>query len=153
MMFIKTDDGYHLCSDRNTDDALAALRQAERLEPLSAATACDFGLISYWTRRYAKLSMRATERWTYIPPLLAHMFLWHGLMPRKAIAKRQSRFASKRACSSVDAHFWGNCWRRWAIVMAGAGSWPRQKPCSTNLGNLAVNTKSPPMMLRRSTQG
>lgn len=36
----------------NINEALAALRQAERLEPLSAAIACDFGFVYSWARRY-----------------------------------------------------------------------------------------------------
>jgi tetratricopeptide (TPR) repeat protein len=69
----------------NTDDALAALRQAERLEPLSAAIACDFGFIFYWTRRYAEaidachraLDLHPTFARTYVPLARAHAARGH----------------------------------------------------------------------------
>jgi TolB-like protein/tetratricopeptide (TPR) repeat protein len=63
-----------------TDDALTALRQAERLEPLSAAIACDFGFLFYWARRYAEaidachraLDLHPSFVRTYVPLARAH---------------------------------------------------------------------------------
>ncbi len=64
----------------NMDEALAALRQAERLEPLSAAIACDFGFVFYWARRYAEaidacrraLDLHPSFARTYVPLGRAH---------------------------------------------------------------------------------
>jgi len=62
------------------DEALAALRRAERLEPLSAAIACDFGFVFYWARRYAEaiaacrraLDLHPSFARTYVPLARAH---------------------------------------------------------------------------------
>jgi TolB-like protein/Flp pilus assembly protein TadD len=69
----------------DTDDALAALRQAERLEPLSAAIACDFGFVFYLARRYAEaidacyraLDLHPTFARTYVPLARAHAAQGH----------------------------------------------------------------------------
>jgi serine/threonine-protein kinase len=67
------------------DEALAALRQAERLEPLSAAIACDFGFLLYWARRYAEaidacrraLDLHPSFARTYVPLVRAHAAQGH----------------------------------------------------------------------------
>jgi len=64
----------------NKDEALAALRRAERLEPLSAAVACDFGFLFYWARRHAEaiaacrraLDLHPSFARTYVPLARAH---------------------------------------------------------------------------------
>jgi TolB-like protein/Tfp pilus assembly protein PilF len=69
----------------NTDAALTALTQAERLEPLSAAIACDFGFAFYWARRYAEaidacqraLDLHPTFSRTYVPLARAHAAQGH----------------------------------------------------------------------------
>ena len=68
-----------------TDNALTALRQAERLEPLSAAIACDFGFVFYWGRRYAEaidacrraLDLHPSFARTYVPLARAHAAQGH----------------------------------------------------------------------------
>ena len=62
------------------DKALAALRQAERLEPLSPAIVCDFGFLFYWARRYVEaidashraLDLHPSFARTYVPLARAH---------------------------------------------------------------------------------
>jgi len=69
----------------NMDEALAALRQAERLEPLSAAIACDFGFVFYWARRYAEavdacrraLDLHPSFARTYVPLARAYAAQGH----------------------------------------------------------------------------
>jgi len=67
------------------DEALAALRQAQRLEPLSAAIASDFGYLTYWARRYAEaidacrraLDLHPSFARTYVPLARAHAAQGH----------------------------------------------------------------------------
>jgi Flp pilus assembly protein TadD len=67
------------------DKALAALRQAERLEPLSPAIACDFGFLFYWARQYAEaidasrraLDLHPSFARTYVPLARAHAAQQH----------------------------------------------------------------------------
>jgi len=67
------------------DEALAALRQAQRLEPLSAAIACDFGFLLYWARRYVEaidacrraLDLHPSFARTYVPLARAHAAQGH----------------------------------------------------------------------------
>ena len=69
----------------NMDEALAALRQAQGLEPLSAAIACDFGFLLYWARRYAEaidacrraLDLHPSFARTYVPLARAHAAQGH----------------------------------------------------------------------------
>ena len=69
----------------NADAALTALKQAERLEPLSAAIACDFGFAFYWARRYAEaidacqraLDLHPSFARTYVPLARAHAAQGH----------------------------------------------------------------------------
>jgi TolB-like protein len=58
----------------SNEDALAALRQAERLEPLSAAIACDFGFVFYWGRRYAE-AIDACHRALDLHPSFARTYV------------------------------------------------------------------------------
>lgn len=67
------------------DKALEALRQAERLEPLSPAIACDFGFLFYWARRYEEavdysrraLDLHPSFARTYVPLARAHAAQQH----------------------------------------------------------------------------
>jgi tetratricopeptide (TPR) repeat protein len=66
-------------------NTLAAQRQAERLEPLAPAIACDFGFIFYWARRYKEaieasrraLDLHPSFARTYVPLARAHAALRH----------------------------------------------------------------------------
>jgi hypothetical protein len=64
---------YDLVFPGDTNKALAALRQAERLEPLSPAIACDFGFSSTFRGGTRKPSTRPGERWTCIPLFRPHV--------------------------------------------------------------------------------
>ncbi len=77
--------GYALGRLGTADEALAALRQAERLEPISAPIACDFGFLFYFARRYPEaieaslkaLDLHPSFSRTYIPLSRAHAAQGH----------------------------------------------------------------------------
>lgn len=66
--------GYALGHLGTTDQALAALRKAERLEPLSAAIACDFGFLFYFARRYAE-AVEASQRALDLHPFFCRTYI------------------------------------------------------------------------------
>ena len=65
---------YDLVFLGDTGKALAALQEAERLEPLSPAIACDFGFLFYFARRYSE-AIDASRRALDLHPSFARTFV------------------------------------------------------------------------------
>jgi serine/threonine-protein kinase len=98
----------------SVDDALAGLRQAERLEPLSAAIACDFGFLFYFARRYAE-AVDASRRALDLHPAFSRSYV-----PLARALTAQGRYDEAIAiCLEGRPQFRGRAFLGWLLATLG----------------------------------